>query len=592
MKTKLFALILLACTLTFGQSAKMWVFFTDKAIGSTATDTLTAFENAKQKLTPRALNRRAKVLLPSKIIGICDIPISEHYCVNVENLGAQIVHKCKWLNAISVIATPDVIENLRKLPFVAKVQPVAVFHKRFDESATLESADFDSAFYGYTAVQIASMNVPQLHRMGVSGAGVLLCVTDTGFNLRHNAVAHADVVAHYDFVSGDSIVWWQEGDNPSVTSHGTKCWGEIAGNLQHVYYGVAPNASFVLARTENLDSETTLEEDSWAAATEWAESLGVDIISVSLGYDDWYVPANFDGDTPVITRAADLAAMHGISVFVAAGNDGRDGRVSISAPSDGDSVLAVGACDNNGVLASFSSRGPSADGRIKPDFVAHGANTWCLSGYDDSTYVTASGTSMATPNAAGVGALLLEMKPSLTPMQLRETLRKSANNAATPNNDYGWGVIDARAAAAYPANDTSIVIFNAGWNFFALPVGGEVLVASVPEILSAFEFDGTALIPAAVFRAGRGYAVLVASDAKITFTGPRVLACNVPLLRGWNFIGGLSRRTFWHDFDNAHFSHELFVLRNGVFCPATSLAPAEAGWFFSLSARTAVLSDI
>jgi subtilisin family serine protease len=283
--------------------------------------------------------------------------------------------------------------------------------------------------------------VNQLHDAGLSGAGVFVCMLDTGFLRTHQALDQVNVIAERDFIHGDNVTSNQPGDDPNQHNHGTYCLSICGGFDPGNLIGPAYGASFLLGKTEEITSETPVEEDFWIAGAEWADSLGADVISSSLTYSDWYVYDDMDGDTAPITIAADLATLNGIVVCNSAGNLGDDPWFYIAAPADGDSVIAVGAVDSLGVITGFSSRGPTSDGRTKPDVCAMGSGNIFASMFSPSSYSRGSGTSFSCPLVAGVAALLLQAHPGWTPMQVRDALRLTATNAATPNNDYGWGII-------------------------------------------------------------------------------------------------------------------------------------------------------
>ena len=208
-------LFVLMGILSAGESAKFWVFFTDKNLHSCA-DTLAALEKAKSMLTPRCLARRAKVLPPDRIVDWRDIPIPHRYVDAVRDCGAEIVHQSRWFNAVSVRADSQTVAKIKKLPFVKKVRPVAVFRMKMPR--TEGAVDFvpaeGDAIYGLAKEQLRFMGIPPAHRMGIFGDGVLVCITDTGFNPNHIAVRHCDVVAEYDFVDDDSVVSYQPGTIP------------------------------------------------------------------------------------------------------------------------------------------------------------------------------------------------------------------------------------------------------------------------------------------------------------------------------------------------------------------------------------------
>jgi len=231
--------------------------------------------------------------------------------------------------------------------------------------------------------------------------------------------------------------------------HGTASLGLIASNWPGTVMGTAWGAEFVLAKTERLLEELHIEEDDYVAALEWADELGVDVVSSSLGYYTWYRFDDMDGNSTLTTRAADIAASRGILVVTSVGNEGGFPWPTINAPADADSVVAVGACDSSGTVTEFSSRGPTYDGRIKPDVLAPGKFTATLSWQSVNGPAPAAGTSAATPLVAGACALILQKHPEWSPIQVREALRATASHAGDPDNNHGWGVVDAYAASDY-----------------------------------------------------------------------------------------------------------------------------------------------
>ncbi|MCD6418784.1 S8 family serine peptidase [bacterium] len=562
---------------------KYWVFFTDKGL-FTRTDTITALANARQTLSQRCLLRRSKVLPPEKIVSIRDVPVCERYIRAVENAGAEIIHRTKWFNGVSVRADEGVLNRISKLPFVKKIRPVAVGRRKI-----LPPPDEND--YGAARNQLVAENVQKLHEIGVDGSGVLISIHDTGFNPEHIAFSDMDIVAMWDFVSGDSVVDYEDGDPGGVQSHGSFCLSLLGGFIEDTFSGVAPGASFLLARTEDIGGEAPVEEDNWVAAVEWDDSCGADIISSSLGYYDWYDYSDMDGDTPIITAGADRAVYLGIAVFTAAGNSG-PGVGSLVAPGDGDSVITVGACDNYGIVASFSSRGPTYDGRIKPDILAPGVACYGVDGMNDSLFRYGSGTSMATPMAAGVGALLLQIKPSTTPIQLRDALRSTAKNATSPDNERGWGLIDAAAAAAYPVNDTSLIALKEGWNLIAVPVDTFILASSLPIVEPAYTYAESIYITVDTLVPGRGYFVLSSSDTFAVVIGEKITSLPVQLKYGWNLVGGLSRRTFIDEYLDVFWSFYLYGFDSDMgYYLTKSIAPGQGVWLLSNEDRTPILSE-
>jgi len=313
--------------------------------------------------------------------------------------------------------------------------------------------------YGQAFAQLDQIKVPALHQQGLSGRGVMVCLLDVGFRWNHEVFRLSRLIKQWDFVFGDADVR-QDAANPNDFSdaHGTATWSLLGGFKFGTMIGPAFGADILLGKTEVESSEKPIEEDYWAAGIEWAESLGAEVVSSSLGYTDWYTFKDMDGKTAVTTKAANRAVSLGVVVVNAAGNERRNAWAHIIAPSDGFGVIAVGAVDAAGKIASFSSPGPTYDGRIKPEVCAWGVSNLVAAKAKDGgdTYVTGSGTSYATPLVAGAVALLLEAHRDWTPAQVRNALMKTANNTSAPNNDYGWGIIDAAAAATYRPAATAV----------------------------------------------------------------------------------------------------------------------------------------
>ncbi|MCP5115908.1 MAG: S8 family serine peptidase, partial [bacterium] len=306
--------------------------------------------------------------------------------------------------------------------------------------------------YGTSFGQVEQIQVPAVHALGLHGEGVVIAVFDTGFtNLGHEALAHLDIAARWDFVNGDRAV--DNNRDRGNGSHGTETLSVLGGYAEGELVGPAFASTYLLAKTEDTESETPVEEDNWAAATEWAEALGADIISSSLGYLEFdsphpsYTFEDMDGKTAVTTRAAQMAARRGVVVVTSAGNEGfHASHNTLGAPADGRLVLAIGAVDTFDNRADFSSVGPTADGRIKPDVMAQGVLVKTASPRQPRQYRLSDGTSFSCPLAAGVAALVLQAHPDWTVRRLRSALRSTADNADQPDKLMGWGVLDALAA--------------------------------------------------------------------------------------------------------------------------------------------------
>jgi subtilisin family serine protease len=298
--------------------------------------------------------------------------------------------------------------------------------------------------------QLAQIKVPEVHDLGLHGEGVVIAVFDTGFDSTHEAFATTPILAARDFVNGDDDV--RNGADQGDDEHGTATLSVLGAFQPGSLIGASFGSTFILAKTENTWSETPVEEDHWAAAAEWAEALGADVISSSLGYvlfdsGTGYAPTDMNGTVAVSTRAADLAAERGIVVVNSAGNAGfSPERNTLGAPADGFRVLAIAAVDPLGGRADFSSVGPSADGRIKPDLAAQGVGVRVARSLPFLRFGAGSGTSFACPLVAGAAALVLQAHPEYTVAQVHQALKSTASQAVAPDTLLGFGLVDALAA--------------------------------------------------------------------------------------------------------------------------------------------------
>jgi serine protease AprX len=448
--------------MTPDEKIPVWVYFKDK--GPNADQKLVLSPEAF--LTPRAVERRERMLRAadadagSRVLTIEDIPLERSYVEATAEAVTSVRHEVKWMNAISVVATRSEIERLRALPFVKEVELVVRLKPRgLEPVSVLEQAPPPAIetprvvpllAYGSSLNQNQQINAVALHNQNINGAGVLVAVFDAGFaNLTHPALATRPIVARYDFQTRSTTL--------TAHSHGQNTFSVVGGFSDGNLIGPAYGANFALARTEVDPTETPTEEDNWARAAIWADSLGVDVISCSLGYNTFdspypsYTWQDMNGVNCVITRAANRATDLGIVVVNSAGNDGDAGAGlnSLGAPADGFDVITAGAVGASGTRVSFSSTGPTADGRIKPDVMAQGSGTWAASG--TSSYAGVSGTSFSCPMTAGAAALILSanLSSGLTPKQVAEAMRQTASRASTPDRLNGWGIVNTAKAAHY-----------------------------------------------------------------------------------------------------------------------------------------------
>ncbi len=445
-----------------GERIKIWVLFTDKGISTQAEFTAVA---SQVGMTERAMKRRAKV--DRKEVVFADLPVRQDYIEAIETLGAEHRRTSRWLNGASFEINHAVLSLVESMSFVRQIRPLLIYRRPPTEAIPYKPGQAgdkalgqDVLNYGFAEEQLSQINVPAMHNQGLDGSGVTLAIFDTGFRKSHEAFAQhyleGRVLAEYDFVFNDSNVANEPEDWSNAWNHGTYIWSTAGGFVDGTLYGPAYRANFILCKTEDVRSETQVEEDNWVAALEWVDSLGADVVTSSLSYHDFddgsgYDFEDLDGWTGVSSIAASMAAGMGIVVCNSAGNSGPTPSTCYP-PADAHDIVAVGAVDNNGVLAGFSSRGPTYDGRIKPEVVARGVSTACATSSSDDSYGSASGTSLSTPLVAGVVCLLIQANPGFTPEMIRQSLMETADNSAAPDNNYGWGLIDAMAAVGWGAD--------------------------------------------------------------------------------------------------------------------------------------------
>ncbi|MCD6595034.1 S8 family peptidase [bacterium] len=438
----------------YAQPQKYFIYFTDKSSARKANWQ----EIAASHLSQRALERRQRLGIP---LDWFDLPVDENYVAQVESLGAQIVHRLKWLNAVSVRCEPTVLNEIHSLPYVVWTTKVKTMRGKIPQIIKIKGVEPGESFYGSAYQQENMLGVPAMHAAGYRGEGIRIGMLDSGFDLTQSAfdtlIADGRLIAKFDFVHNDTSVGYDSlaGDwDLFGYQHGTATLSCIAAYVPYEMVGVAPGAEIALAKTEIVDTmgvdfERRIEEDNWAAGIEWLDSLDAEIITSSLGYSDFqgdsqdYSFDQLNGDYAITTVAADFAASRGIAVFNSAGNERGSGWNHIIAPADGDSVCAIGAVNFDGSYASFSSPGPTADGRIKPDLAAPGAMVTVWSP-DAGAPSYSNGTSFSCPITAGSAALALqalrETTPSIGGWNLIETIKSTADQYDSPDNDYGWGI--------------------------------------------------------------------------------------------------------------------------------------------------------
>jgi serine protease AprX len=410
------------------------VYFRDKGANSPANF------SASDLISQRALDRRAKtgIVAPD----YKDLPVFPEYINQISSLGFKMHCTSKWLNT-ALFKTLEEADTgpLLALPFVSDVKMVKrpAGKSQFTDKLNFPEANADPPFDR----PLTMLNAYPLHNSGYDGTGVLIAVLDGGFlyadkasslvKLRsRNGIKHT-----WDFVNKNQYVY-------NYHTHGTAVLSVLAGQIIGAIMGTAPDADFLLLRTEDGSTEFPVEEDFWAAGAEYADSAGADIISSSLGYFTFDDPSmnhkfsDLDGNTTFVSRAADVAASKGILVVNSAGNERDNPWLRIIAPSDGDSVIAAGAVDGYNIISSFSSAGPSADGQVKPDNSALGVSIPVQ--FSEKQITRSSGTSFSCPVLSGLTACLLEAVPDADNMEIINAMHSSADRFNSPDSLYGYGI--------------------------------------------------------------------------------------------------------------------------------------------------------
>lgn len=432
-----------------------WIHFKDKKESAYSLSSPSAY------LSPKAIERRHKQNIS---VTSSDLPVNASYIQQIKDMDIRIVNQSKWFNAITIICSDiNKINAIEKLPFVQEIMALTSSDQQIPSKFTAENnvvavadeikdASSRSAAlnYGLAYNQAHQINADCLHNFGFKGQGITIAVMDAGF-LDANTLPAFDslrlnnqLLGTRDFITGDTLVF-------EDFSHGMNVLSCMGANLPGQMIGTAPKANYWLLRTEDAGSETISEEISWAVGAEFADSVGADIINSSLGYNffnnsaDNHTYADMDGNTTIVTRAADIAASKGIAVVSSAGNYGGPPWYKITAPADADSVLTVGAVDSTGMIASLSSRGLTFDGRVKPDIVARGLQA--VIAVNGGSISTSSGTSFSAPIIAGAVACLWQANPTATNMEIIDAIRKSASQFNTPDSIKGYGIPDFCAAS-------------------------------------------------------------------------------------------------------------------------------------------------
>jgi serine protease AprX len=422
---------------------KYWLKFTDKE------NTPYSIDRPEEFLTPRSVDRRIRQQIP---VTEEDLPVTPSYIDSLMNMGVRVINISRWFNGAMVEADDTLIlETLDGISFIED-SPLALKPAVIEKSTGIGLQKLEvcgdtvgERIYGPSFNQVGMIGGDILHREGFKGEGMLIAIIDAGFTNADSvsSLTHiwdqGRVLACRDFVKDGK-------DFFETHNHGTQILSIIGGMEEGMLQGTAPEADFLLIRTEDGASEFLIEEYNWICGAEFADSMGADVINSSLGYslfDDSlqnHTYDEMDGNSAPISIAAQKASLKGIIVVTSAGNEGEKDWYHITSPADAGQVLAVGATDSKGEITRFSSRGPSFDGRIKPDVCAQGYET--VSQHSGGKFAYCAGTSCSSPVIAGMVACLWQSMPSLPAVDIIEYLRQSGSRFSDPDEEYGYGIPD------------------------------------------------------------------------------------------------------------------------------------------------------
>ncbi|MDQ1095727.1 MULTISPECIES: S8 family peptidase [Chryseobacterium] len=483
--------LLVAYSVIFAQTQLVFVYFTGKP------NKAAFYANPLSELSQKSLNRRTALGIA---LNDQDAPVEPAYIQNIQNLGFTVVDYSKWLNGVAVNATPAQIQLLQSQTYVQSVESFAKntsgTTKTWQTDKWQTQTDIQSLQttfdYGSATQQIDQINLKPLHLAGYTGIGVTIAVIDTGFPYVNTGAAFSrlwtnnHIKGGYDFVTKGTDIY-----NTALNNHGSVVLGAIGGYITNSFVGSAPDADFYLYRSENATVEIPEEELYWIEAAEEADRKGVDMITTSLGYSTFddsrynYTYANMNGTTSFIARAAGIAVSKGIFVLIAAGNSGQTSWHYITTPADNAQVFTIGSVDSAGASSGFSSYGPNSVGVIKPDASARGTLSATV---DNNSTVTVSGTSIATPIAAGGVACLIQAFTTMNRDLMRNRLRQTASLFPGHTDQMGYGILNFGQFYNMTLNTSELTKENS-ITIFPNPVRNVLHIASESEIMHLEIYD-------------------------------------------------------------------------------------------------------
>jgi subtilisin family serine protease len=445
-----------------GGPLHVWVFFEDKG----PIDTAAALNELQRTYNPRAIERRRLRRTTPGLFDERDLAVHQAYLDAVATTGATLRTASRWVNGVSVVATRRQVRRIAGLSFVEKIQPVRRVGRQPGElepsgleRPTAPATAGAGGIYGLSQQQLEQINVIALHGLGFRGEGVIIGVLDTGFVHTHEAFnspgCEIDIVAEYDFLNDDPNVGIEPGDHPNQHHHGTHVLGTMGACNPGILVGGAYEASYILAKVEDYETEYLGEENLFVAGLEFIEANGGDVMTSSVVIYNHYAHDQLDGLTSVMTIGFNTATANGVHCCQGIGNQGHDADPATSTmlpPADGFQVITVGSVDYLGDSAWFTSDGPTGDGRSKPEILARGVLSRTVDPDNDTNYVEVNGASFATPTSAGAIACVVQTHPEWTVDQMRWAVTHTAdyyvaNGTYDPLFIRGYGILNALDAS-------------------------------------------------------------------------------------------------------------------------------------------------
>ncbi len=453
MKHTFLLILLLAETLTLSAQGSKKIAYPDGKFSifriylKDKKGTAYSLKHPETFLSAKALKRRERQNLP---VDSTDLPISKSYVDQINKAGLQVIGGSKWNNtALVKVTDPGMIPLLKYFPFVSRTvkvftAPDSIVPIRPDnmvkDTASIKRKKTNR--YGTGRSQIQMLDGIRMHEAGFQGDGMLIAIVDGGYM----NVDKIDYFKNVKIVGTRDFVYPYNTNVYNLLDHGTMVLSDMAANIDSMFVGTAPHASYLLLRSEDGRSENLVEEDYWAQAVEYADSIGADIINSSLGYTKFddaqasHIYREQDGKTAINSCTASMVASKGMILVNSAGNEGMKTWKRINFPADATNILAVAALSRDSINARFSSVGPSFDGRVKPDVAAQGYQSAVIDG--TGVITTANGTSFASPITCGMVACLWQALPHKTSFEIMDLIRKSGSRAEFPDNIFGYGIPD------------------------------------------------------------------------------------------------------------------------------------------------------